>query len=251
MTEVDIATSRIDADILASGHVRKIQALPLSRNNRNVPIKGEQVQCFIMPTGGTIHASTPYGWFYSSIFSRLNSETHNTDASHPNYVGGQKVYARTFDINKKYDYPTPEEGEIALLGRFGNWVRLTQNGTELVHGTGKIHLTNAFSETKKVPTGFTPTRSNKPTIALNSNKAYVTADETVIYGKLGVVSKKWTTEIDVILDLLDDIVTELSNLTSGISTFVCTTPAGPGNTTTATNAAKMQFMKTKLKLLKS
>jgi len=89
-----------------------------------------------------------------------------------------------------------------------------------------------------------------PSIVLNSDRVLINArnERVIISGKQDIVNSTptWAMEMDKFFDLIEDLVSELADLTSARASY--TTGVGP--TGPATNAAKVQTILTELKKMK-
>ena len=233
----------------------RIVARPVSANYVKIPLVGEQVVCAFLPVGGTEHTTQPHAWFYLSTLDVANSQFHNTDRSHPNYSGPTKRYAKTFSLDASSEPPrvNHEEGEISVVGRFGNYFRMLKESTEINDKKGFIRISDRTSSNFRVPKGIRNTSSVINQVELNSDRIVLNAEDVLIPGDLAL-SNKWKAKIDDIIDILEQTLDHLSNLASGASVFNIQgeSPAGPvtGRTLISTNTGAIQQTRTRLKGLK-
>lgn len=248
---MDPETGDVTGDLLGKQET-VVTAKPLNRNFVKIPLVGEMVVVHWLPIGGTEQMlSQPHGWFWATSFDISSSQFQNTDRSHPNYVGGRKEYAKTFDLRLDAPEKVPhEEGEVSVLGRFGSALRQRKEELNLYSKHGSITFTNQSQVNFRVPSGVSQTNARIDQITFVSDRLVFKSNDILINGKLILSTPKWKTDIDTVIDILQDLVTEISNLTSGISQFTVATPAGPGNTTISTNSANLLRLKTKLATLK-
>lgn len=104
---------------------------------------------------------------------------------------------------------------------------------------------------KKIGDGVkNPNLWKDPSIALNSDRLFLNArdERVIISGKKDIVNAtpKWAMEMDKFFTLMEDLVSELVDLTSAKATYA----TGVGPTGPATNAAKVQKIFDELKKMK-
>ena len=104
---------------------------------------------------------------------------------------------------------------------------------------------------KKIGDGVkNPNLWKDPSIVLNSDRLFLNArdERVIISGKKDIVNAtpKWAMEMDKFFTLMEDLVSELVDLTSAKATYA----TGVGPTGPATNAAKVQKIFDELKKMK-
>lgn len=243
-------TGEVSGESLKRG---RIVARPLSASHVKIPLVGEQVVCAFLPTGGTEHETQPHGWFYFSTLDVDNSQFHNTDRSHPNYSGGTKRYAKTFSLQDEPTQVPHQEGEISVIGRFGNHIRFLKDQTEIQDQHGFIRFTDKGSENFRIARGSQSTTARVSQVDINTSRIVLNADDVLVPGDL-VIANKWKARMDDIVDILEELLDEVGNLASGASVFNIQgeSPAGPvtGRTLLSTNTGAIQRIRSKLKGLK-
>jgi len=95
-----------------------------------------------------------------------------------------------------------------------------------------------------------PAQYSKPSVIISSDRVLFNADKerVIIVGKKDIINStpKWAMEMDKFFDLMEDLVSELVNLTSAKATYA----TGVGPTGPATNAAKVKKIFDELKKMK-
>ena len=264
-----------------------IVAFPLSKDITKIPLINETVACIRLPI--TLGPGTSEQWYYFSSINSFDNVNNNlvggVTYDRKGAYNGETFVSRQIPNMKLFEGDTLVNGRFGNTIRLGStnadndWSINGNNGspiTVLANGGGNlenldddpssIYLTSdqslpiyLKSPTPKTLTSLEQYSGNSQVVIAADKLVFYTKDgigDIVISGKgtsylmgkkVHLATNEWSNvDVTALMDIIEGLIDQLKALTSGQANFA----TGVGPTGTATNAASVMKLKTKIGLLK-